>query len=444
MAVINQEVLEKYLKLRYNLLLSGRHGTGKTTVVLKTFEDAGFTYKYVSASTLDPWVDLVGVPKVIDVPSVGEVPAYTYLDLIRPQFIEEDATDAIFFDELNRAPIKVLNAIMEMIQFKSINGHKLNRLKVVWGAINPEDDNDTYSVTHLDPAQVDRFHAKIEVPYEVDEEYFNLKYPTVGPVFCEWWNAIPLDIRYTVSPRRLDYAADAFLNDCRLEDFLPVESGIKKLRTLLTTLPLQDTLMKIGTQAEAEAFLKHGNNSTRILDLVKGKNAVAVDFFVRYGERMSKELTAPFVDYLAAHKAGVEYIASLEDLIDRLPATNGNLATGALINNADLASVYKKGGDLFNDLSGLYKTHKNLVNKLANRCIDVILGSSVYKPSVTDLERLFWGNGGQIANRQSNLQQIMIMLSRVEPSLFPAIKRKKINDVLYHNKIVPAQQFLLT
>ena len=43
-------------------------------------------------------------------------------------------------DEFSRAHKKVRNAVMELIQFKSINGRKFKNLKIVWAAINPDDD----------------------------------------------------------------------------------------------------------------------------------------------------------------------------------------------------------------------------------------------------------------------------------------------------------------
>ena len=73
-------------------MFSGRHGVGKTAIIKDVFERAGLRWKYFSCSTLDPWVDFVGVPKVVEPP--GKSP---HLDLIRPLFIQEDLVDAFFF-----------------------------------------------------------------------------------------------------------------------------------------------------------------------------------------------------------------------------------------------------------------------------------------------------------------------------------------------------------
>jgi hypothetical protein len=92
MAIINKLRLRQYLDLNYNVLFSGRHGVGKTEVIKTTFEEAGLRWKYFSAATLDPWVDFVGVPKVID---DGIHPPH--LDLVKPLFIVNDNVDAFFF-----------------------------------------------------------------------------------------------------------------------------------------------------------------------------------------------------------------------------------------------------------------------------------------------------------------------------------------------------------
>ena len=56
----------------------------------------------------------------------------------RPPLPVTSSTKIIdIFDELNRAKPKVRNAVMELIQFRSINGIKFNNLRMIWAAINP-------------------------------------------------------------------------------------------------------------------------------------------------------------------------------------------------------------------------------------------------------------------------------------------------------------------
>lgn len=430
-ALINQARLKQYLLLNYNVLFIGLHGVGKTAVIKQVFtETFGNRWRYFSASTLDPWVDFVGVPKVVE--SDGK----SRLKLIRPDFIEDDQVEAIFFDEFNRAPDKVINAVMELIQFKSINGHKLNNLKVIWAAINPEDDDDTYSVNHLDPAHIDRFHVHLKVPYKVDVDYFVDKFPNTGQLFINWWNELPGDLQRMVSPRRLDYAADAYANGCRLEDFLPPESNVAKLRTLLKSLPFHDLIKGVATDAEAEAFVRDINNATKLLDLVKANDACAIDFFTKYGAKMPKELVEPFAEFVYARKNGFEVVTSLEELIDKLPNDKGNQGTAAIINNVHLDLLYKSGGSLENDLRALSHSKRNVVAKLANRICDVMITCQAQT-----IERIMWGMQGKTGNRKTNFHEIMLILSKIG-GFFSHKQAQYINNKLYTRKIVDDMNYI--
>lgn len=259
MAITNIPNLRRYLNNGYNVLFTGEHGIGKTAIIKQVFEEAGLKWAYFSASTLDPWTDLIGVPKEIPNP---KDPNSKVLGFIRPEMFQNDEIEAIFFDELNRADTKVLNAVMELIQFHSINGHPLKNLKVVWGAINPDDDKGTYNVSYMDPAQMDRFQVRIDLKTDIDSDFFKKKYPLIAAPVMQWWNEMPTDIRKEVSPRRLDYIADALMKQCRLEDFVTPKANVSKLRSLIgDTVSLssrldkamenKDAAMKLLTDANA-------------------------------------------------------------------------------------------------------------------------------------------------------------------------------------------------
>ena len=199
--------LKKYFDCGMNVLLTGEHGVGKTSIVRQALEENGLilneSWLYFSGSTLDPWVDFIGIPKEV------EYNGKKCIEIIPPKaFFNEGKIEAIFIDELNRSPSKIRNAILELCQFKSINGRKFPNLKVVWAAINPDDEENTYDVERLDPAHKDRFHAnQIIVPYACDIEYFTKKYGTdIASASINWWNELPDNVKKQVSPRRLDYA----------------------------------------------------------------------------------------------------------------------------------------------------------------------------------------------------------------------------------------------
>ena len=144
---LQDEKLDFWLQSNLNVLLIGAAGVGKTARVKQTFKRNKIRFKYFSAATMDPFVDFVGVPKVCK-DDQGE-----YLEYILPKDIRDGLIEAIFLDEFNRSHKKVRNAVMELIQFKTINGRPFPRLRVVWAAINPEESEEEYQVEPLDKAQ---------------------------------------------------------------------------------------------------------------------------------------------------------------------------------------------------------------------------------------------------------------------------------------------------
>jgi hypothetical protein len=188
---------DTYLDNGFNVLLIGLHGTGKTQSILDLTHARGMTMKYYSCSTLDPYTDLVGVP----VPKQLCVECDTYFDqntvkcplghetvsalkMVRPR--EVDEAEFIFFDEFNRADPKTLNAIFEIIQFKSINGEPLRNLKCCWAAMNPPEDQ--YQVEEVDPALLDRFDVYLAIDPHPSVEYMSkFMDKQVASALFMWW-----------------------------------------------------------------------------------------------------------------------------------------------------------------------------------------------------------------------------------------------------------------
>lgn len=239
---ISKAKLTFWANNQYNVCFSGKHGVGKTAQVKEIFNELygkmGEDWLYFSASSMDPWVDFVGVPKE-KVASDG----VSYLTLVRPEVFARDQVKAIFIDEFNRSPKKVRNSVMELLQFGSINGHKFDSLKVIWTAINPPDEENTYDVEDIDPAQLDRFQVFVEVPYTASKAYFISKYgEDLGAAGVEWWNSVPQSVKDIVSPRRLDYLLDCYSLGGDLRDVLPKGVNHKDLLVRLGSGAISKTL----------------------------------------------------------------------------------------------------------------------------------------------------------------------------------------------------------
>jgi len=320
--MIRDQDLDFWIKHSYNVLFIGHAGVGKTSIVKEAFNRNRLRWKYFSASTMDPWVDLIGVPK-----EQKDDDGTPYLDLVRPKEFQKDEIDALFFDEFNRSHKKVRNACMELLQFKSINGKKFNNLKLVWAAINPDDEGD-YDVEKLDPAQEDRFHIKVQVPYKPDRVYFIKNYgEEIAKSAIAWWEGLPAEQKPKVSPRRLDYALDVFRNNGDMRHVLHEAANVSKLVLTLKHGPISDALQKMqdaGKLDEAKVFLAHENNY-----------AAALEWLVKRVERMKffipalplEKVSTLIAGYKTALDAALDLVTSNDDikkLIENILGTNQN------------------------------------------------------------------------------------------------------------------------
>jgi hypothetical protein len=259
------DILEHAALHGFNVLLVGKHGVGKTAMVKEVFDKLKWNWKYFSASTIDPWVDLVGIPKEVD----------GVLELIRPANIDFDDIEAIFLDEYNRAPKKVRNAVMELIQFKSINGKKFPKLRVIFAAINPDDDEElTYDVEKLDPAQIDRFHIHLTIKSEPSAYYFKRTFQNIGSLAVKWWQEQTKEIKALISPRRLEAGVRVFMaNGDPQYVFDPDKVNVGEFVEYLDKPDPIELLDDICTKTDAEkiAFLRDNNMLKHIRKDLVGK-----------------------------------------------------------------------------------------------------------------------------------------------------------------------------
>lgn len=346
--------LASFYNNRQNVLLIGKHGVGKTAMIKKVFEDAGLvlgeSYLYFSASTLDPWTDLIGVPKEI-IDEDGD----RVLDFVRPKALSKNSKiEAIFFDEYNRAPKKIRNAIMELIQFKSINGKKFPNLKVVWAAINPETEEEIYDVEKLDPAQKDRFEIPMPIPYECDSTYFCEKYgEDMGLAAIEWWNDLPVEMKDSVSPRRVDYALNLFRIGGNMEDVLPGNTNVAKLHNLIINGPIHKALhkfMKENDVKKAKTFISNENNYEQSKKYIKSESEICKFYLplinnekicLMMSESNGKLVKETVFSYIKQSKTGID---PCPDITKKYNEMLHNIISASADKNliSEISSVYDK------------------------------------------------------------------------------------------------------
>ena len=268
---VHDQKIDQWIKLGVNVCFVGEHGTGKTQRVLEGFERNKLKYVYFSGATLDPWLHLIGVPDVTEADK--EAAGRKVIDFILPRGIDENL-EGIFMDEYNRSHKVVRNALLELQQFKSINGRKFPKLRLVWAAINPPKDEDEigfqYDVDEPDPAQIDRFQVIVEIPSIPDPKYFKKRFGDhIGGILTKWWKQQADEGKAACSPRRLEYAGDLFFKGADLSDILPPVCNVGKLVKMLGEREEDAILKRIladPTGKEAKDFLSKPDNYFKVKD----------------------------------------------------------------------------------------------------------------------------------------------------------------------------------
>ena len=288
---VTPALLDFWVKHNKNVIFIGRRGVGKTAIVRDCFERNGLKWKYFSAATMDPWCDFIGIPRAVSKDG-KEVLEY----VMSPDFAD-DTVEALFFDEFNRSHKKVRDAVMELIQFKSINGRKFNNLRVVWAAINPkEEDSEKYDVEELDPAILDRFHVHVSIEYSPSRPYFESRYGAEGASAVSWWVEQPKIIQNQISPRRLEYALQIVQEGGNAVHVFPVcidtASFVRAIRSG-SIAEIAIKLMAENKVKEAKDWLKSATNVDALLHIMtKRNNLISFYLPILSNERITKLLSS--------------------------------------------------------------------------------------------------------------------------------------------------------
>ena len=344
-ANFNDANIDFWINNNLNVLLRGKHGVGKTARLLEAFARHKLKFQYYSAATMDVWTDLVGLPKErIDAKGVP------YLDFTRPKEWANDEVEIVFLDEFNRAPKKIRNAVMELIQFKSINGKKFNNLRMVWAAINPDDEEvNKYDVDVLDPAQMDRFHVILNLPYHPEASYFREKYGRdQADIALSWWKDTLNDKeRDMISPRRLDYILDIFNKGGDIKPLVNDAISTLPLTQQLKNGPVSKQLKALYDKKDtmgAKRFMAVENNYTNSINHIIKKRELMEFFLPQIGNEKVTVLmnqhkqvaTFVFANYLA-----------FKELIHQISASKGgqlsSQASAVIMQNITIADLITTG-----------------------------------------------------------------------------------------------------
>lgn len=125
-----------------NLVILGLAGTGKTDMAQQACDAEGFEYTYLNLSVLEA-PDLIGLPIITEARQV---------EYASPRFLPRmDLTPkprVLLVDEIDKAKPELQNPLLELFQFHSINGIKLNIQAVIATGNLPEEGAFSQPISH--------------------------------------------------------------------------------------------------------------------------------------------------------------------------------------------------------------------------------------------------------------------------------------------------------
>lgn len=148
---INSKELETLLEVTpswQNIMLTGRHGIGKSQILTNYFESKGMRVVALFLGQMSDPGDLLGLP------TKDEATGKTAF--MPPYWFPVDGQPVVLFlDELNRARPEILQTVMDLVLNRKLAGRLLPEGSRIISACN---DGDEYQLTDLDPALVSRFN----------------------------------------------------------------------------------------------------------------------------------------------------------------------------------------------------------------------------------------------------------------------------------------------
>ncbi len=142
------QIVDHVTAVRKPVLLRGRHGIGKSTVVYQYAAQQNMEVVERRASQMTEG-DLVGLPSIEANSTRFNPPDWFKAACDRPV--------VLFLDEVDRATLEVRQGIFELTDSRKLNGHKLHDDTLIFAAVNGGEHGAQYQVGEMDPAELDRW-----------------------------------------------------------------------------------------------------------------------------------------------------------------------------------------------------------------------------------------------------------------------------------------------
>ena len=142
------QIVDHVTAVRKPVLLRGRHGIGKSTVVYQYAAQQNMEVVERRASQMTEG-DLVGLPSIEADSTRFNPPDWFKAACDRPV--------VLFLDEVDRATLEVRQGIFELTDSRKLNRHRLHDDTLIFAAVNGGEHGAQYQVGEMDPAELDRW-----------------------------------------------------------------------------------------------------------------------------------------------------------------------------------------------------------------------------------------------------------------------------------------------
>ena len=235
-----------------NIMLTGRHGIGKSQILTRYFKSKGMPVKTLFLGQMSDPGDLLGLPnKDEETGKTVFMPPYW--------FPVDGQPIVLFLDEINRARPEILQTVMDLVLNRKLAGRDLPEGSRIIAAGN---DGEEYQLTDLDPALVSRFNIYTFRPTVED--------------WLLWATRTGLDERIlnfiSANPELLDRSADT-KEDQGLDkdpDRRAWEKVARLMENIPNPMPVHQKVVAgiIGVQAAAQLFLSFRKDDLSPIDLL--------------------------------------------------------------------------------------------------------------------------------------------------------------------------------
>tara|TARA_B100000282_G_scaffold54629_1_gene35526 strand:- start:15 stop:1082 length:1068 start_codon:yes stop_codon:yes gene_type:complete len=293
------QIVHHVTNVRKPVLLRGRHGIGKSTVVYQYAAQQNMEVVERRASQMTEG-DLVGLPSIEDNSTTFNPPDWFKAACDRPV--------VLFLDEVDRATLEVRQGIFELTDSRKLNGHTLHPDTLVFAAVNGGEHGAQYQVGEMDPAELDRWTV-FDIEPSVEDW---LSWAKESQVSDEIWNFI------NQNRNHLEHTDDFEPNKVypsrrsweRLDKCLTQADLLKEASPVLYNLTsafvgfeaavaFNDFVLNYDRQVTTDDILIHGNFA-KVADFGINDHTAIIDKF-EAEETFHNELDQQLVDNLARY-----------------------------------------------------------------------------------------------------------------------------------------------